>query len=131
MTREEEQNVQFYRTDSVQRVLKRYDFSDNEKQIIHEAIITAKRDVPNMKAIAKADALLKMIASSREPISMEEPVDNMAEKKMLSQVNLANYDQPETNFWKKPIDSSTIVVIGVFIWICLVLIINHFVVKGA
>jgi len=53
--------IDFYRTEAVQTVLKRYKFSKHEQQIIQYAILSAKRDIPDMKAIDKADALLKMV----------------------------------------------------------------------
>jgi len=60
--------IDFYRTNAVHSVLKRYEFNENEKQIIQDAILSAKRNTPNMKTIVKADALLRMVSSSREPI---------------------------------------------------------------
>ena len=70
--------IDCYRTEAVHTVLKRYDFSKHEKQIIQYAILSAKRDIPDMKAIDKADALLKMVASSREPIEeKEDPIERV------------------------------------------------------
>ncbi len=68
MTREEERTIQFYRTDAVHTVLKRYEFSEEEKKIIQAAIVTARREKPSMALIEKADALLKNITTNQTPV---------------------------------------------------------------
>ena len=78
--------IDFYCTDAVHTILKRYEFNDNEKKIVHAAILTAKRDNPNMVLIEKSDALLKMITSSRPPIVIEEDIDELALKKESSKL---------------------------------------------
>ena len=67
----EKVQIDFYRTSAVHSVLKRYEFTEDEKKVIHAAIRTAVTKHPNMQLIAKADALLNEIASSREPIKQE------------------------------------------------------------
>ena len=71
MTREEEENIQFYRTDAVQSVFKRYEFTEDEKKEMQAAIRTASTKYPNMNLIVKADTLLKKITASRTPIKQE------------------------------------------------------------
>ncbi len=39
--------IDFYRSDAVHTVLKRYSFSSAEKKVIQMAILTAKKDQPN------------------------------------------------------------------------------------
>lgn len=63
--------IDFYRSDAVYIILKRYDFSDAEKEIIQAAILTAKRVQPNIKIIQKADTLLKSITQNQKPIETE------------------------------------------------------------
>ena len=63
--------IEFYRSDAVYTVLKRYDFSDNEKKIIQAAIVTAKRDKPNMKLIHQAYTLLRSVTKSQDPVEIE------------------------------------------------------------
>ena len=58
--------VEFYKN-GIFSVLKRYDFSPKEKETIQAAILTAKKDIPNMALINKADVLLKQITSERNP----------------------------------------------------------------
>ncbi len=113
--------IDFYRTDAVHTILKRYEFNDNEKKIIHAAILTTKRNNPNMVIVEKADALLKMITSSRAPIVIEEDIDELALKKGASKLKMADYPQPETKFFKKPVDKSTIALVGVLVWGALIL----------
>ena len=100
MTREELSKVDFYQGNGVHTVLKRYEFNEHEKQIIQYAILSAKRDIPDMKAIDKADALLQMVASSREPIKeIEDPTDRI---KNLARLD-ANYSLKTANLkydWK-------------------------------
>ena len=92
--------IDFYRTSAVHTILKRYEFNDNEKKIVHAAILTAKRDNPNMALIEKSDALLKMVTSSRPPIVTEEDIDELALKKGASKLKMSDYPQPETEFLK-------------------------------
>ena len=63
--------IDFYKT-GVHSVLKRYEFSPEEKEIIQAAILTARKPQPNMKLIEKADALLKRISETRQPIASTE-----------------------------------------------------------
>ena len=39
--------IDFYRSDAVYTVLKRYSFGNAEKKVIQMAILTAKKDKPN------------------------------------------------------------------------------------
>ena len=64
----DELEVAFYKGSAVHDVLKRFKFSDDENKVITAAIITSRKQTPDMKIIAKADELLKEVAKSREPI---------------------------------------------------------------
>jgi hypothetical protein len=55
--------IEFYRTNAVHTVLKRYDFTNEQKQVIAAAILTAKKEKPNMLLIKKADQLLQEITA--------------------------------------------------------------------
>jgi hypothetical protein len=90
--------LDFYRTDAVHTVLKRYEFSKNEKKIIQDAILTTKRNIPNMKAIEKADALLKMVSSSRVAIHKEEYIDDKGIAKAIAHTNMKKYKAPQSSF---------------------------------
>ena len=98
--------IDFYCTGTVHTILKRYEFNDNEKKIIQDAILAAKRDIPNMKAIQKADALLKMVASSREPIEQEESIDHKGIAKAVAQTNMKKYKTPQSA-WTAPLESNS------------------------
>ena len=107
MTRKALQKTAFYKGEAVHKVLKRYDFSDNEKQIIEAAILTAKQDRPKMAVIEKADALLKMVASSREPIQQEAiEIDHKGIAKTVAQTNMKKYKAPQSA-WTTPITPSS------------------------
>ena len=97
--------IDFYRTNAVHTVLNRYQFNENEQKIVEEAILTSKCNIPNMKAIEKADALLKMISSSREPIHKEEDIDDKSIAKAVAQTNMKKYKAPQSA-WTKPIESN-------------------------
>ena len=56
--------IEFYKG-AVHTILERYTFTKDEKQVIQAAILTAKKDKPNMKLIKEADALLNKVTSSR------------------------------------------------------------------
>jgi len=62
--------IDFYRSDAVHTVLKRYEFSETEKKIIQSAIRTANHDQPNMKLIEEADVILNYVSSTRDPRSL-------------------------------------------------------------
>ena len=68
MTREDQSKVAFYQGNGVNSVLKRFVFSTIEKDIIILAIATASKKYPDMKQINKADALLRLINSTRVPV---------------------------------------------------------------
>ncbi len=67
MTHQEKLEVQFYQGEAAQALLKRFTFSDEELSVINAAILTSRKDIPNMKFIHTADALLKQISATREP----------------------------------------------------------------
>lgn len=64
--------IAFYKGDAVHRILKRFEFSDDEKRIIRAAILTSRKDSPNMRSIAAANKLLENVAKTREPIKTPE-----------------------------------------------------------
>ena len=63
--------LDFYRNGGVERIIKKYSFSDEEKEILYKAQRTAKRDEPNMELIRRADNLLSIVAKVRKPIKAE------------------------------------------------------------
>ncbi len=52
--------IEFYRSAAVDTVFKRYEFSNEEKKTIQIAILTSKKDQPNMILINDADNLLRI-----------------------------------------------------------------------
>lgn len=70
--------IDFYRTGAVYTVLKRYEFTEDEKKVIQSAILTSKKAKVDMNLIAKADTLLSNIAKTREPVQETEEVGNTA-----------------------------------------------------
>ncbi len=104
MTREEEAKIAFYRGEAVYAVLKRYKFSDTEKQIIQDAILSTKRNTPNMKAITKADALLKMVSSSREPIKEVEDSEESVKNRIRAETKYSHTMAKSKHEWNvKPV----------------------------
>ena len=61
--------LEFYRGDAVHSILKRYNFSEEERQVVHSAIVTSKKPKVDMSLIAKADRLLKHISTTRKPLA--------------------------------------------------------------
>jgi len=55
-----------------------------------------------MALIEKSDALLKMVASSREPIQREEEIDHKGIAKTVAQTNMKKYKAPQSA-WTAPI----------------------------
>ena len=74
----EDPKIEFYKSAAVHTVLKRYEFTDDEKRVIHAAIVTAKKENTDIRLIDKSDALLRMVASSREAIKeTEDPIERV------------------------------------------------------
>ena len=71
-------SIEFYKGDAVHSVLKRYEFSDDEKRIIQAAILTARKSKPSIKLINEADALLNKISKTRKPLPITEEADDTA-----------------------------------------------------
>ena len=117
--------IDFYKNDAVHTVLKRYDFSESEKKIIYAAIVTAKKEKPNMTLIEKSDALLKMVATSRDTIDTEK-VDELETKKYISAAEMANYKHVETSSKKKPLDRSALYLYTLVIWLGAIITFNYF-----
>ena len=59
----EDLKIELYRTKAIYDLLKRYQFSEEQKNAIYAAVATAKRDKPNMPLIDKADEILKEVSS--------------------------------------------------------------------
>ena len=68
MATTEKEDIAFYRNGSAQKVLERFDFSEEEVELINSAIRTANMTHPRMKIIHESNALLKEVAKTREPI---------------------------------------------------------------
>jgi len=66
MTKEDRQEVEFYKGNAVQQMLQGDRLTEDEKKIVRAAILTARKDKPNMVLIREADSLLKEIAKTRE-----------------------------------------------------------------
>jgi hypothetical protein len=109
----EKQEIEFYKNGSAEAVLKRFVFSEEEEKLVRDAMRTANMPKPRMALIHQADELLKDVAVNRTPITLSKDIDEMELKK---QIHMAHYSPPETGFWKKPIDKSTIPLIGIFVW---------------
>ena len=75
--------IDFYRGDAVHTVLKRYSFTDDEKKVIQIAILTSKKDQPNMKLINDADNLLRSVTETQKSLEPEEfTMDKKSLRKM-------------------------------------------------
>ncbi len=126
--RNRDPQIEFYNSSAVHIVLKRYDFSDSEKKIIRSAIITAKKEKLDMRLIDKADALLRMVASSREPIRQEEEIDHKGISKAVAHTNMKKYGKPK-HFLAEPLDKNSPVVTGViFVVVLVIMAIGHYVI---
>ncbi len=75
-------DINFYRSGEAQKILARYPFSKIEREIIVAAVVSAKKQKPDMRIIQKADALLRMVTSTQEPVSKEEEKQSDAALKL-------------------------------------------------
>ena len=86
---EKQITIEFFKNGSAERVLGRFEFSEEEKKLIQDAIRTANRPNPRMKLIYEADALLKEVAKTRKPISPKKSSEMPPE--VLANLELLNY----------------------------------------
>ena len=70
----EQTDLEFFRGNGVKNVLKRYNFSQQEKDLLYAAMATAKKNVPNMTTLFEATELLKKIAQERQPLEQKNNV---------------------------------------------------------
>ena len=75
----EDPNITFFKGNGVRNILKRYEFSEEERKIINAAILTARKEQPDSRIMARADALLKEVAQTRKPLEGEEEVKSEEE----------------------------------------------------
>lgn len=66
--------VDFYLNGGVDKIIRKYDFSDSELDILLRAKRTARHKHPNMELIKKADNLLSIAVKVRKP-KYEEKID--------------------------------------------------------
>jgi len=90
MMSEKEIALEFYQNGSAQSALERFNFSEKEEKLIRDAIRTASMLNPRMKLITEADALLKEVAVSREPILPTEKTEVSAEA--IAQLELLKFN---------------------------------------
>lgn len=69
MTREERQEVEFYLGDEAQRILQGNKLSDEEKRVVRAAVLTARKEKPNMQLIYEANMVLKTVSKSKPSIN--------------------------------------------------------------
>ena len=79
MTKEEKEELKFYKDGAAEAVLKRFVFSEEEEKLVRDAIRTANRDNPRMALIHQADELLKEVAKTRDPIIPKEKTEPSTE----------------------------------------------------
>jgi len=104
MTDTEVLELKFYKNGSANNVLKRFNFSEEETQLIKDAIRTANMHKPRMQLIHKADELLKEVVKTREPIKQ-------ANKTKVSAENMAKFELVKLSKEKKE-ESSGISMFG-------------------
>jgi hypothetical protein len=127
MTRDELAKVDFYRGSAVQSVLRRYEFTEQEKRIIQRAITTAKKDKPNMILIDKADALLKECSATRKPKreEVEEP-DSYQTAKAVADMEMRRYRRKNSSILFEPLHKPTQLLAVVIVFGGMQLIIRHY-----
>ena len=76
MTNKDKLLIDFYKNGGAQKVLNRYEFTDEERRLINKAILSAKRPRPNLALIKEADAMLQEVVSLRQPLSSETVFDD-------------------------------------------------------
>lgn len=78
--------IDFYRGKSIHKLLKKFEFSDSEIKVINTAILTSRKEKPNMSVIEKADNILKEVAKNQKPIISEAKVEQNPE--VLAKIEL-------------------------------------------
>ncbi len=83
MTREENQEVEFYKSDLVQQMLQDDLLCDDDKRIVRAAVLTSRKNPPNMTLIREADMLLKELAQTRKETPQESVALQMTSKAVV------------------------------------------------
>ena len=117
----------FYLGMSVHITLRRYTFSEEEIRIVRAAILTAKKDQPNMALIEKSDDLLKEVSQTREVIVVDEIPSEEEKQRQVSKLKMAYYKQPDSRFLKQEVDNNIVWIVGVVIWAILAISLNQMV----
>ena len=97
--------LDFYRNGGVDKIIGKYPFSDDEKEILYRAERTAKRDEPNMELIKRADNLLSIVAKVRKPL-VEESIDpkELADAMLFAEhIEKKSREKEENSGYKKKI----------------------------
>ena len=92
MTKEDRQEVEFYKGNAVQQMIQGDRLTEDEKKVVRAAILTARKDKPNMVLIREANTLLKEIAKTREATEPTVDVEAISPKEILS-LEKMKYDQ--------------------------------------
>ncbi len=100
----EDPDIAFFKGNGVHNILKRYEFSEEERKVVSAAILTARKERPDSRIIARADALLKEVAQTREPIQNDETPPNEAEILAMFELYKKTHlgdDKPRSSLFSK------------------------------
>ena len=98
MINNNEVEIAFYRGNAVRDMLKKFELSNDEYRIITAAILTSKKQTPDMKIIAKANKLLKHIEKTKKHIKSKKQLQKEALARMdviLMQQKVQNINDSE------------------------------------
>ena len=96
MTDREKLELEFYKNGSAESVLKRFVFCEEEEKLVRDAMSTAQRTNPRMKLIRDADELLREVAKSREPISVESNSEDADKAVAIIGTMTSEYNRKQT-----------------------------------
>ena len=91
MTDTEKAEIDFYKNGSVESILKRFVFSEQEEKLVRDAIRTANMLNPRMNLIQEADKLLREVAKTREAIIPDDKTEVSPET--LAKIELMKIQQ--------------------------------------
>lgn len=126
------ERIEFYKRGKAKKILREFDFSTKDEMTIEAAILTAKRNKPDMELIAQADKIVEKVLpkDSQEQKENSKTAQDVPKEediaKHIAQIEMMKIKQPEKFLHKKvefiPKSSNSLVyqiLIGVILFVAI------------
>ncbi len=88
-------DLEFYKSGRAERVLERYDFSDDERKVVEAAVRSAQSSRPRLQIIEKADLILKTVAKTQKPKEIESSDEGLSKETEVT-LNMMQFQGDKT-----------------------------------